>query len=264
MKKKTLDLLNQELDTHEYGLTSKVYTLQRLFDLYLKSEVETLDDIFVNTEDFENFVMLNKDKFKYSFLEEFNDMLCCMVYAYNFAVSCAKMGYKEQNQFADITKIVLPDDKMSVLDVGTGKIPISSYLLAKKYRKVTAMDQTHGQTIPYHSRFGVKFADEYFTPDTKISSYDALVGRRPCQAIPIMVETAAKMKKPYFIDLCNCWASGESYFKIIRYLQDKDNKLRVNYRRPNPEKPDSVTVYIHNLELSSREIQDAMDSTELV
>ena len=263
MREETIVLLSKELDRNDYGLTSQEYTLQRLFELYLQSEVKTIEDVFVGTEDFENFVLQNRDKFKYSFLSEFDEMLFCMTHSYNFAVSVIRMNKKQQKQFADTVGLVLPDSKMSILDVGATGIPYSSYLLAKKYRKVTSIDKT-SNNIPYHDNLNVEFINNYLTFSTDISSYDALVGRRPCEAIPIIVERSAKKKKPYFIDLCNCWADGKSYYQLIRYLREKDKKLRVAYRNPNAVKEGNLTVYVHNLGLSDSEIQDAIYSTEMI
>ena len=91
-----------------------------------------------------------------------------------------------------------------LLDVGAGEMAGSSILFTKKHDKVSSMDDCFRISDVSLQNMGVQPYNKYFTESTRISDFDAVVGRHPCSAIIDMVRVASKANKPYIIELCEC------------------------------------------------------------
>ena len=121
------------------------------------------------------------------------------------------------------------DKSVSILDVGPGRIPFSSILLAKDGYDVTAMDNFHLSDVCL-SGLNVKSYRQFFNEKTNIKGFDVVVGRKPCSAIDGIV-SACKGKTPYFMKMCPCETPNNniSYWKDILPGLDKGVKFYKDY-----------------------------------
>lgn len=110
-----------------------------------------------------------------------------------------------QSGFISLVEELAPYGKdTSVLEVGAGMYPKSAIALAKSFKHVTAIDKQFILSFNSMDCMHVNALEQSFDVATQIADYDFIIGRRPCSAIEPMVKLAAKEKKPYFIELCNC------------------------------------------------------------
>ena len=275
MKESTKKLLDTELDTKFYSLFGskkgdkiESYSLRDLFEKYLSSEITSLDDLFKSSEDFKEYITAvpNFLKMDSPSATVFYETLMCMLNNYDFwtTVYDNKSDVAKYHQFIDTIDILVPNKDSSILDVGASPMPYTSFLLAQKFRDVTAMDFSHNTFSSYFKNLGVTYRNEYLKPDTDISQYDTVIGRHPCGAIETIVSMCSGGKKPYFIEMCNCEFSGDRYEQIISYLKHKDRHLRSHERYvPKALSDMDRIIYVHNLEGSDKYIEEVLDHTDM-
>ena len=207
MDKKVLKYLKNYIKRHTYGRNAD-YTLQTLFYAYETRAIDSLEGLFLATEEFIKFLVFNKQKIlkdisKHSninrdyFDKEYESILVAFDHISN------SYQIDQQSKFVRISKLLYSDPNTRLLDVGAGGIPLTSLLFTTDYTDVSSMDKfllsnefLEAQNItPYN---------QYYTNHTDVSNFDYVVARRPCSAIPSIVKTCAKQNKPYFIELCGC------------------------------------------------------------
>ena len=276
MKESTKKLLDSELDSKYYSLfgskkDGKIvsYSLRDLFEKYLQSEITTLDDLFKSSEDFKNYISSPANFFKMDSpsATQFYESLLCMLNNYDFwaTIYDSKKDIANYHQFVDTIDMLVPNKDSSVLDVGASPMPYTSFLLAKKFKSVTAMDFSHNTFASYFKNLGIEYRNEYLKQSTDISAYDTLVGRHPCGAIETIVSMCSGGKKPYFIEMCNCEFSGDRYEQIISHLKHKDKHLRMHERYvPKALSDMDRIIYVHNLEGSDKYIEEVLEHTDVV
>lgn len=207
MDKKVLRYLKNYIKSHSYGRNAD-YTLQTLFQAYESRAIMSLDGLFVATQEFVQFLFKNKNKIlktiapqnniaRNYFEKEFDQIL----FAFDHISDTNQLN--NQALFVKLSETLYDNANSKILDVGAGGIPLTSFLFTTSYDNVSSMDKfllsdefLKSQNIDPHNR--------YFTKHTDISSYDFVVGRKPCSAIPSIVERCAKENKPYFLELCGC------------------------------------------------------------
>lgn len=230
MKLKTYIFLKHYIKKHIYGQDGD-YTLFNLFKLYADKEVKTYRDIVSCGKEFMNFVKKNKDKIQTEALKydycDFEDDLIDIDYAINGLIQESRVD--EVNSFVDFVDYFTHNGE-HILDVGAGAVPMSSIKLAAHNRDVSAMDKLMLSDELLASTFGVAAKDELFTTQTDVSSYDYLVGNRPCGAIGDIVEVANRENKAYILNLCHCEAAGyakkkgmkgDNWFEILPEIDSK-------------------------------------------
>ena len=271
MKESTKALLDRELASNKYTLfgidttgACRYLSLRHLFDLYLKSEITSIDKVFLNVEEFQDYMMSpeNMSRMDIGSKQVFEEALMCMINNFDF---CSRVYGSDSNvklltQFAD-TVCKVGKNQHSILDVGATYLPYSSFVMAKHGKKVTAMDRSMNIFDSFFSNLGVEYKNEYFSQYTDTSPYDMVVGRHPCGAIDSIVKSCGDIKKPYFIELCDCEYQGESYDKIVEYLKTKDKNLRALERNPGSIRNLERTIYVHNVDMYDRELQDILMET---
>ena len=131
----------------------------------------------------------------------------------------------DQTNFASmVTEFITNKRKDRILDVGSGKIPHSSILIAKECDKVSSMDHLI-LSKGCLKKLNVIAKPMYFTAHTNIDNYDFIVGQCPCSAIENIVKKSARRNKGYFLQLCNCTlpAGYESWEEV---LPEYDSKIK--------------------------------------
>lgn len=103
-----------------------------------------------------------------------------------------------QEYFAEYVARIYPQSTYSrLLEVGCGQHARLSKLLASKGYIMCAIDPKVENCTEY-----VKCIKNYFTCETSISEYDALIAQEPCEATEPMIRLCAKEKKDFIISLC--------------------------------------------------------------
>lgn len=204
MNKKTFKYLKKYIKEHTFGSDAD-YTLQSLFRVFENQEIKTVDDIFTVSYEFIRFLETNRNKIlKNLYLKhhvEFEDeyeMLLKAFAPFRYAGECHK-----QSTFVRCASELFDDSNAKILDVGPGRVPLTSFMFKERFDQVYAMDNFL-LSDEFIKATGVEPLRQYFNNSTDISNYDYIVGKRPCSAIHSIVETCAKQNKPYFLELCNC------------------------------------------------------------
>jgi len=272
MKNETKVLLDNELSTGKYALFNPDFNLDKLFNLYLSSEIHSPNDIFRSYSDFTEYIKGNAEYFtkgkSAQYERAFHAMLERIVGSFvdsvNEITDCGRL--RRIGEYTDVVSSILPKD-VRLLDVGAGSVPYSSMVLSKDFYDVTSMDFALSAPKSFLKNFRIKYRDEYFSEDTDIEGYDIISGRRPCSAIEPIVDICANRKKPYLVEICNCKFPGKTVDDIVEYLKSKDKNIRKMTRDRGANSsclygfvPE--TTYIHNLDISDDEAKQILDATQ--
>lgn len=142
----------------------------------------------------------------------------------------------------------------SILEVGSGSIPILSHLIENKYK--TKVDIQDPITLFANYNKGNIFKEE-FDENTDISNYDLIIGYNPCEASEAIIRNAIKSKKNFSIALCSCCHLPHNYKEKSseiwhNYLLDiakrlgKDNyKIKIAYFPESYHLNDPIITGIH-------------------
>lgn len=255
MKIETQKRLEEELKSGKYcyeTLKSLSYLdflkkkdVNRLFEIYLQEEIDSVDELFeafthkhIEKLEFYQFVMSHIDDFKISSevlteqaIETPEQLLRNDVArATGKIISTLFMkGFIDGKQkFVDMAKAITRNGR--VLEVGSGtSLPISSLLFARDLGEVASMDHFNNNwdSLDFFKKLNVNAISEYFTKDTNIEDYDTIVGQHPCDAIiPIVERLANSDERDYFIDMCDCAAPSGGLNEFVAYLSGKDSRLQ--------------------------------------
>lgn len=238
MKNSTKDIIISELKSHAYSADEwEEYSLSGLFNKYLNGEVETSEDLTHGMSEFVEFVLDKFDDMDKSELEGYKD---AEKYAYlksdlqsltkdflPFDTKNSTIYLEEQVRFAGIVGAFV-DPKTKILDVGAGKIPMSSIILAEsRDGNVVAMDKSIILPDDVMERLGVETRREMFTENTQLDDIGIIVGNKPCSAIEPIVKIASRSGMDYIIKLCDCYAPNgekggvESWQETLRTLDPR-------------------------------------------
>lgn len=174
-----------------------------LFDNFLKEYGQYYDLKVINMIT-EYYKKTKKDEYgtPQNLYTTFNELL--QVYA--------KLGFygSEQNDFfhKHLTKLQTNFDlDRNVLEIGGGPLAIFSNLIAYEQLKlgkgtVTVYDpRLIKKSIDYSNIFPYK---RLFTQDVDVSEFDLIVGIYPCLGTELLIETACKYNKDFYVALCGC------------------------------------------------------------
>ena len=241
MKKETEIILFNELKSHAYGTTGK-YDIDKLFKIYTETEIEKLSDLFDESKqkDFKDFIFENiylmrgLEKDENGIIPE-NEVRLVRALAQKKILPLALLTqekfkkYKvQQEEFTTLVEHIVGKQKTKILDIGSGQVPYSSILLAND--NVGDIDSMDKFVISNTSIKKLKVTphNEYFTEKTPVTDYEFIVANRACSAIPHIVATCAKYKKPYFIKLCSCEAPNHQIEGWKDFLSTLDENISFN------------------------------------
>ena len=180
------------------------YDMYRIFQYYSTLEIRDDASVLRAINDFKTFWQENiylvdceEDKraeLESSTMQEIDQIFQTVLDSRVLAVS----------QFSNIVDTVSPAKHSSILDVGAGKYPYSSILLAEKNYPITSIDRSFFLSNKCLEKMKVNVINAYFDNKTSVDNFDFVVGRFPCTAIEHIVDRCYKSNKPYFIQLCSC------------------------------------------------------------
>lgn len=228
MKKETEFALYKEIKEGNLSFND----VDRLFDIYLEGEIETVEDFHTEPKDFHSFIRNNLDSFDcHNDEEEF----CVTSIAYDKVRAFKPVADKYfrvyriyQEQFAkEVEELVDHDKSTRILEVGSGEVPYSSILLGRDGYNVTSMDN-FCVSEDCLAKFNVKSFRQMFNAKTSVKNYDIVVARRPCSAIENIVANCHREKIPYFMRLCGCNAPGGHVSGWRNILSSIDEDIRYN------------------------------------
>lgn len=251
MKTITYISLKRELKNHRYGLYGS-HTLTKLFKIYTSYEIKNYDDFFLKDHhrDFVNFVVENINMFngfgtgeneilteedKQS-ISRFASSTCAQL---NLVISKFFAPYRHsQENFVKKVEDILGTSRPKILEIGSGKVPYSSLLLAKDLGHIDSMDRfiLSDESL---KNMNVEPHDQYFEMETNIKDFDMVIGNKPCSAISAIVTNCSATKKPYFIELCGCDAPHQDIDNWYELLKEQDKNIQF----------DQKNHYAYNLEL---------------
>ena len=105
-----------------------------------------------------------------------------------------------------LLKSIFPIDG-NIVEVASGRIPAFANMLAKEQGKigkgtVTIYEPLLVELEPKYQNITIH--NEYFQEDTDISFADLVVAIMPCEATEVILESAIKNRKPFYIAMCGC------------------------------------------------------------
>lgn len=239
MRKETERNLFNELKRHAYSTVGE-YDLDRLFDVYTSTEIQKFEDLFETSiqKDFKDFLVENIELMRGLERDEngrvtagkiktIRSLACKKTFPLQMLTHYIYNELKEeQESYVELVEHIIGKQKTNLLDVGSGQVPYSSFLLAKdNVGTIHSMDK-FGISKESIKRLGVLPHDEYFYSTMPIKNYDIIVGNKPCSAIPHIVSACVKNKKPYLIKLCPCEAPGYKIEGWKEYLPILDEKIK--------------------------------------
>lgn len=252
MKNSTKEIIISELKSHAYSSDEwEDYSLSGLFNTYLSEEVEGIEDLTHGMGEFVDFVLQNfdimdkgelegkNDVEKYSYLK--SDLQSLTKDFLPFDTNNSKVYLDEQMKFANIVNSFV-DPSAKILDVGCGKIPMSSLILAEsRGGNVVAMDKSIIMPNDLMQSLGVSIRKEMLTSDTPLDDIDIVVGNKPCSAI----EPIVKSGRDYLIKLCDCYAPNGDKGGVENWREKlKALDLRIKF--------DSTSEYVTSLPVSEK------------
>lgn len=239
MKKETYKRMLFELSAHNYS-TSGEYDIERLFKIYTETEITKYADLFNMdiTRDFKNFVLTHVGLMKGLEKDKDGEIQQTQLISVRslthkrtlpFAILNDKLfsEYKvNQEKFTKDVEKLIGNEKLDILDVGSGQIPYSSILLAKDTdSNISTMDRfvVSNKTL---ENLNCTPYDAYFDSKTSVDKYDFVIANRACSAIEHIVSNCATKKKPYLIKLCGCNAPSGTVSSWEEYLKHIDPNIQ--------------------------------------
>ncbi len=195
--------LNEYLSSHTISSCSDVVDFYKVFT---SLKVETLSELATSVKDFQDF--LNKHFNQIKTTDPTSQSRLPKTIEKSLGILAKKTDLilsPEQIEYANIVSALAGrNSSAKILDVGPGKIPVSSILLGQKHDSVTAMDSYFDISNNTLQKLHVNPITQYFKRTTSVEEFDFVAGNKPCSAIEAIVESCAKANKPYYIELCGC------------------------------------------------------------
>lgn len=239
MKTITYLTLKKELEDHDYGFYGK-YDIEHLFKVYTSLEFTKYSEFFEHNKfDFRDFVKENIEYFtigvdrdssgniskhdSIALLNTANKLACDLGIINNSFMDYYR---REQEDFVKVVEHYIGSNKPKILEVGSGRVPYSSIVLAQDFDNLTSMDRfiLSDETL---KNLNINPLDRYFNhPLDNVNDYDLVIGNKPCSAIESIVASCAVAKKPYFLKLCGCDAPHGLTKNWAPILKKHDPKIR--------------------------------------
>ncbi len=267
MKGKTKSKLSSCVKNSIFGNTRfgknryDIYSLYKLYSLY---ECKDLADLLYKWNNFCEFILKKKNKIiesaiknqisfrdinfnlKSQVKDEIEEQLYDLKRKIQFVFN--PDNSHEKRIFSGVVGEIIKGTNSSVLDVGSGPVPDTSFMLAEKAKKVFAMDDFI-VALEFIKKRGVEPIEDMFDDKTNIDNYNIVVGKTPCSAIKSIVKVCSKTNTPYFIKLCDCdlenqtMSNGAVPYSWKEFLPEIDRNIKF-FRK-----------YAYNLDISKSQLE---------
>ena len=237
MDLKTYILLKNELMNHAYGINGE-YDIDKLFKIYSTNEIKEFKDLSKDHKLFYDFVVKNIDFFSNTTPDIITGKPCdqdkvtlrALARHLCSEITTLKSKYfseyrHSQESFVKTIEQIVGNTPTKILEVGSGRIPYSSILLAQDIDGVASMDKFSLSNESLKA-LNVNPYDEYFTDASDISNHEFIIGKKPCSAIKEIVKKCTIARKPYFLELCSCEAPANDLFSWKTILKNFDQKIQ--------------------------------------
>ena len=239
MNARTHLVLINELKSHPYGISGD-YDVMQLFKIYTTCELTSFTDIYKDHKKFLHFVHDHINLFsevtrneKNEIIKEDVESIIRMARYLSLKLNSLHSKYfesyrREQEDFVNTVEKMIGNSKINLLEVGSGSIPYSSILLAKDMGQISSMDQFLMSKASL-KQLNINAIEKHFDNDTDISTYDFIVGQKPCSAIGEIVRKCGKTKTPYYLQLCTCKAPSHTLASWEGYLRMLDPNIKFTH-----------------------------------
>ena len=206
MKKINEEFLQNYLATYNFKQHGTTSSLMSCYKMFTTLEVLTIEDLKNSPIAYEKFLMRNLHILQDQISQSRESVLASVDYVIN-SLKTKIRCYLTQPvaDYAGIVKDLFSNhNDTHILDVGAAFIPYSAFLEGEVFSEVSTMDYNFLLPDETMKSLNVNAIHSLFDKDTKVSQYDAVVGKQPCTAIEHMVRNCKYEDKPYFIQLCEC------------------------------------------------------------
>ena len=165
--------------------------------------------------------------------EKDKEVLSVVVQVYKFLRICPEATKIYDDHFDEIKKHFSIDG--NICEIGGGRLPSFANMVAEEQLKtgkgtITVYDPGLVFLEPIH--LNISLHKDYFTKDTAVSNYDLLVGIHPCEATEIIIDSAFKNDKDFYVAMCNCKHDGFNSPKVYQeHVIDHAKELANQYNR---------------------------------
>lgn len=203
MTTKNQEVLSQYITEHTF---SSCVDFVDFYKLFVELEVSTIPELASSVKQFEKYLHANMGSIRGGDLvSQFRLEKTIEKSISILSRKTAEILNPQQNVYVDIVSKLSGDTASAkILDVGPGRMPVSSILLGETHDNVIAMDSYFEISAPTLKKLNVTPLAEYFKRTTNVDTYDFVAGNKPCSAIEAIVEACSKANKPYYIELCDC------------------------------------------------------------
>ncbi len=206
MNQESEEFLKNFISTHNINSYDGFY-IKDLYKLFMDHYVTDINSFLDSPDKFSEFCVQNISLFRNTERHLIQERIAELIssYARDMHEYISHKRLSKHVSYVNIVKEISPfGSKTRLLDVGPGRIPYSSMLLAKDFEKIRSMDSVYYPSITTLNKLGIDATFGYFSKDTDLKDIDLVVGQAPCTAIEAIAENCAKTQTPYFIETCGC------------------------------------------------------------
>ena len=206
MNQESEEILKNFIIIHNINSYDGFY-IKDLYRLFMDYYVTDIDSFLDSPDKFLEFCMQNISLFRNTERHLSQERIAQLIssYARDLHQYISRERLNKHISYVNIVKELSPfGSKTKLLDVGPGRIPYSSMLLAKDFEKIKSMDSVYYPSITTLNKLGIDATFGYFSKDTNLNNIDLVVGQAPCTAFQAIAENCAKTQTPYFIEACGC------------------------------------------------------------
>lgn len=208
MDKSSEDYLKEFIATHNINSYDGFY-IKDLFKLFMDLNVTDIQSFLSSPDDFCTFCINNISLFKNETKQFSQEKIQRLITSYTKDIKTyiSKVRLNKHLSFVNIAKDLSPFKfKTKILDVGPGRIPYSSMLLAKEYDNIKSCDIVYYPSIKTLKNLGIDAMLGYFSKDISLNNIDMVIGQAPCSAFEAIAENCARNNVPYILEACGCKA----------------------------------------------------------
>lgn len=198
--------LKEFISTHNFNSYDGFY-IKDLYKLFMDQNVTNIESFLSSPDDFCAFCLKNIDLFTNSSRQISKERIIYLISYYSKEIKNYISESKLNNHisYVNIVKDIAPFKfKTKLLDVGPGRIPYSSMLLAKDFENIKSLDSVYYPSVKTLKNLGIEAMLGFFTNNSSLENIDMVVGQAPCSAFEAIAEKCAETNTPYFLEGCGC------------------------------------------------------------
>lgn len=241
--------LKQFIATHDFN-SKHGYYIKDIFQMFMDVKVNNLQSFLSAPDDFCDFCSRNIKLFNNKETNILAEKIVHLIYSYAEELKrFISTDVMENNRsYVNIVKSIVPFRSAKVLDVGAGRVPFSTIMLAEFFDKVKSLDVMYYPSVSTLQKLGVEALVGKFTFNSRVEDVDFVVGKTPCSAIAPIAKVCGEQGVPYLIETCECDVPAEAF---------DENKPCFGWEEVLPKYDNNVKFFkgfAFNLNLSEDEV----------